>query len=477
MIHKPIAIQDISFSFGKKNIFQNFSHQIFFGDRIAIIGKNGSGKSTLLKLLQNHIEAESGKITIPDDVKLGYVQQIIETKNSLSGGEIFNHHLTKVLSNEPNVLILDEPTNHLDKKNYNGLMKMLNNYRGTLIVVSHNMQLLNNCINTLLHIHQNKIHIFSGLYSDYIREVALKRSALEKNNLKLKHQKKEMHHNLMKEQERVKKRKTMGEKKYSNDKSSLRAAQSSGQDTKNKNNKHHNNKKKSLLENLSNCYVPEIITPKFSLTEKQYTGVLISINNGCIGYNKNEDLIKNICLSVNSQDRIAIIGNNASGKTTFLKCLLGNSSILKKGEWTLPMTEDIGYLDQHYSNLDSEVTVFNSLFSLIQSWTETEVRKHLNMFLFRKNEEVNTIIKNLSGGEKARVSLALIAARPPKLLILDEVTNNLDIETKEHVVQILKHYKGAMIVVSHEEFFLKEIEIKKYYKIQNSTISEVLKIK
>lgn len=210
----------------------------------------------------------------------------------------------------------------------------------------------------------------------------------------------------------------------------MRAAQASGQASKNKNNKQFNNEKKYLLERLLDCYVPEVVIPKFSLTEKQSNGSLISINNGCISYENSEVLIKNISLSINSQDKIAIIGSNASGKTTFLKAILGYSSIFKKGEWTLPRVVDIGYLDQYYSNLDLEVTVFNALLNLVGSWSESEIRKHLNSFLFRKNTEVNTIIKYLSGGEKVRLSLALIAAKPPRLLILDEITNNLDIEPK-----------------------------------------------
>lgn len=211
-MHKPISIENLSFSFSKKNIFQKFSSQIFFANRIAIIGKNGVGKSTLLKLLQNKLEVESGSILIPNDVRIGYVEQVIESEKFLSGGERFNQQLTKVLSSDPNVLILDEPTNHLDQKNYNGLIKMLKNYKGTLIIVSHNLQLLNSCTNILWHIYQNKIYTFSGLYSDYLREAETKSKALEKKNLKLKRQKKEMHNKLMKEQERVKKKNT-GRKK------------------------------------------------------------------------------------------------------------------------------------------------------------------------------------------------------------------------------------------------------------------------
>jgi ATPase subunit of ABC transporter with duplicated ATPase domains len=116
-------------------------------------------------------------------------------------------------------------------------------------------------------------------------------------------------------------------------------------------------------------------------------------------------------------------------------------------------------LDQHYGTLSPEKTVLETIAELVPTWTHIEVRRHLNDFLFRKNEEVNSLVAQLSGGEKARLSLAQIAAKTPKLLILDEITNNLDLETKEHVAQVLRAYPGAMIIISHDADFLEGIGI------------------
>ena len=116
-------------------------------------------------------------------------------------------------------------------------------------------------------------------------------------------------------------------------------------------------------------------------------------------------------------------------------------------------------MDQHYGNLDSEKSAIEIIAEANPLWSHTEIRRHLNDFLFRKNEEVNTAVKNLSGGEKARLSLAQIAANVPKLLILDEITNNIDLETKNHLIEILREYPAAMIIVSHDEAFLRDIGV------------------
>lgn len=131
-----------------------------------------------------------------------------------------------------------------------------------------------------------------------------------------------------------------------------------------------------------------------------------------------------------------------------------------------PKIVDIGYLDQHYGTLSSEKTVLETIATLMTNWSHIEVRRHLNDFLFRKNEEVCASVAQLSGGEKVRLSLAQIAAKTPKLLILDEITNNLDLETKQHVIEVLKNYPGAMIVISHDADFLEEMRISEVVDIE-----------
>ncbi|WP_250295183.1 ATP-binding cassette domain-containing protein [Wolbachia endosymbiont of Oedothorax gibbosus] len=152
IIHKPIQITNLELSFSHKTCFQDFNIQIDSGSRIAIIGRNGSGKSTLLKILLDTSKATSGYIKVPEDVVFGYVPQIIDEFCNLSGGQRLNQAMTHALGLDPNVLLLDEPTNHLDIRNRKGLMRMLSNYLGTLIIVSHDTELLRNCVDTLWHI-------------------------------------------------------------------------------------------------------------------------------------------------------------------------------------------------------------------------------------------------------------------------------------------------------------------------------------
>lgn len=231
-------------------------------------------------------------------------------------------------------------------------------------------------------------------------------------------------------------------------------------------------RKSDLTESLSDLRLPEIIIPKFSL-ESSDTGrvVVIQISNGSVGYVEGQPILSGINLSLQSGERIAITDDNGSGKSTLIKAIIGDESVCKTCEWHVIKREDIGYLDQHYGTLHPSKTVLETIADLVPAWPHAEIRSHLNHFLFCKNEEVNAFVRTLSGGEKARLSLAQIAAKTPKLLILDEITNNLDLETKEHVVQVLKAYPGGMIIISHEADFLEEIGVNSYFKITDGYVS------
>ena len=214
-MHKPILINNLELSFPQKSCFANFNAQIRFGSRIAIIGNNGSGKSTLLKILQGKQEPSNGEVIIRSDVIFGYVPQVIEDFNSLSGGERLQKSLTKALALKPNVLMLDEPTNHLDRNSRKSLMRMLQGYVGTLIIVSHDSELLRHSINTLWHINKGEIHSFSGNYDDYLNELEIKHSSIEQELSRISYKKKEIHQSLMKEQQRAAKSRAKGEKSIS----------------------------------------------------------------------------------------------------------------------------------------------------------------------------------------------------------------------------------------------------------------------
>jgi ATPase subunit of ABC transporter with duplicated ATPase domains len=467
-MRNQIFINKLSLSFQNKICFEDFSTQIQPGSHIALIGDNGTGKSSLLKIIKGDLAASDGYIKNNKNIVFGYVPQLIYEYENLSGGEKFNKALSAAFANCPDVLLLDEPTNHLDLKNRKALMKMLSFYKGTLIVVSHDVELLRNSINILWHINNGTINIFNGKYDDYRQTISQKRRSIEEELGLLAKEKKETHEALMKEQQRAKKSKQRGEK-FVEQKRWLPAVgdlkESSAKKTAGKKQKAISDRIASLSEHLSNLRIPEIIKPSFSLTAKDIgSKTIISVSGGQVGY-QDKIILRNINISVSGSEHLAITGDNGSGKTTLLKAILNDSQIIKTGIWNLPRIEDIGYLDQNYSSLNSSKTVLETLTDLAHEKTHAQIRDFLNDFLFRKNEDVNKRISVLSGGEQSRLSLAKIALQTPKLLLIDEITNNIDLETKEHVAQVLKKYPGAMIIISHDITFLKDIGITHYYSV------------
>jgi ATPase subunit of ABC transporter with duplicated ATPase domains len=331
------------------------------------------------------------------------------------------------------------------------------------------VELLRHSVNTLWHIQDGKIHVFSGGYDAYRREIEIKRMSMEQELSRLDREKKQTHEALMKEQTRAKNSRLQGEKHIDQSKwptmvshaKARRAAETTGRKRV-----AISHQRQDLLEKLSDLRLPEILTPKFSLKASDIgSKALLSIQDGGIGYHK--PLLQGIHLSVSSQGRWGIWGDNGSGKTTLIKAILGDPLVRRMGQWLVPNRADIGYLDQHYQTLDPGKTVLETIHDLVPEWSNAEVRSHLNDFLFRKNEEVNALVSTLSGGEKARLTLAQIAAKTPKLLVLDEITNNLDLETREHVIQVLNAYPGAMIIISHDEDFLKAVSVENFYVIES----------
>jgi len=337
MSFNPIQLRKVNLSIPHKTCFEEFSIAIPYGSRRALIGRNGSGKSRLLTMLKGNLLPISGEIILPDNFIVGYVPQIIEEFDGLSGGERFNKALTKVLSEKPNILLLDEPTNHLDFGNRKSLMRMLDAFKGTLIIASHDVELLRNNVDTFWHIYNGKIYIFKGQYDDYFREISLKRNAIETELSNLNKQKKEMHKSLMKEQERAKKSNERGEKSIRerkwptivSDAKASRAIETSG-----KKKKQIRDKSNELSEQLSELRLPELILPKFSLTTADIgKAILLSIVDGSVGYLENKNLINEINISLRNGDKVALIGDNGSGKSTIVKAILGFSNVIKEGEW------------------------------------------------------------------------------------------------------------------------------------------------
>jgi ATPase subunit of ABC transporter with duplicated ATPase domains len=223
---------------------------------------------------------------------------------------------------------------------------------------------------------------------------------------------------------------------------------------------------------LAEIYIPESIVPRFNLDSK-ISGIdktLINVHNGSCTYT-DTPVLYNINLTLNAKNKIVIHGANGSGKSTLIKSLLNDNFIRKSGDWQYPGTHEIGYLDQHYSHFNQDNTAVELLQNIVPAWSHADIRDHLNSFLLRKNEEVNIPAKYLSGGEKVRLSLALIAAQVPKLLLLDEITNNIDLETKEHLINVLNEYPGAYILICHDTDFINQLNIDIHYEIKNGVFN------
>lgn len=476
-MHTLLQLNNLSLSFSHKMCFEEFNANIPYGSRIALIGRNGSGKSTLLKMLAGIYSSFDGTITGGKGLVIGYVPQHLNDQTSLSGGERFNKALTRALSNSPNFLLLDEPTNHLDAHNRKNLIKMLSKYSGTIVLVSHDTELLRSCVDTFWHIDHGKIHVFSGDYDDYNNQIKLQKKSIEESLDRLNRQKKDTHHKQMKEQLRALKSRRSGEKKIENGrwmKSVGSAKKMQAEKSQGAKLKAIDAEKSSLIDVLQRLRPPEVIVPTFSLEGSSGSGeLLIQISEGSVSYSQEKPLLSNIFFSLLSSERVAITGANGSGKSTFIKALLADTACHRAGDWSVLKNDSIGYLDQHYKTLIPGKTVYETIAACAPRWPDVLIRKHLNDFLFRKNEEVEALINTLSGGERARLSLAQIAAKTPKLLILDEISNNLDLETKEHVIQVLRCYPGAMILISHDQDFLNQIEINRFFKIDNGSLVPV----
>ena len=445
MNSKFIQIKNLTLSFHPRVCFEDFSTQISHDSRIAIIGRNGSGKSTLLKILNGEIKPTEGHIKMPDGIRMSYVPQVIEHFDALSGGQRFNKALSTALSTRPNLLLLDEPTNHLDSTNRKSLMQMLQARSDAFIVVSHDVELLRTCIDTIWHIEHGVINIFTGNYNDYMRQRQLERSSAEHQKRALNVQKKNLDNRI------------------------CSSSPTAGRFTQ----KELSAARGEMNAKIADLEQSKTVVPTFTLTASDIRDKeILHIFNGAISYTHvKKAIVRNIQLSLRSQSHIAILGDNGTGKSTLFKAILNNPSVIKGGEWTMPESLEIGHLDQHYSVLCPEDTVFDSIAKLVPTWAYENVRKHLATFLFRDN--TSHLVKMLSGGEKARLSIAQITAKTPRLLLLDEITNNIDLETRAHVIEAIKEYPGAIIVISHDNDFLKTIKVDKSYKVLNGEFVQV----
>jgi ATPase subunit of ABC transporter with duplicated ATPase domains len=461
-----IELHGVGLNRGRKLCFSELDARIEWGQRIAIIGDNGSGKSSLLLLLEGSLSPSEGRLERHGGLRVGHVAQVLDGESSLSGGQRVNRALSQALALSPDLLLLDEPTNHLDVANRRSLSRMLEHFHGTLVLVTHDVALMNQTCDTLWHLHLGSLRVFPGSYADYSAERDLQRGVLDKRLAEVRRARDDAHDALMQEQARAASARKRGVKAIQNSKwATVRSPTKLGRDNTTAGRKRSQilQAQRELGEQLAELRPPPVIVPRVHLpAASQSSRVLIQVRGGSLGYAE-PAVLDDIDLQLAGGERLALTGGNGSGKSTLARAILGDPRIWCRGEWLLPLPEQIGYLDQHYATLPAGLNVQEALARQVPDWSQERLRSHLADFLFRQAEAVQAPVAGLSGGERARLSLARIAARPPQLLILDEPTNNLDLRMRTHLLEVLVGYPNALFVISHDQDFLDGLGISRYF--------------
>ena len=352
--------------------------------------------------------------------------------STLSGGEKTRLALACLLLKKPDILFLDEPTNHLDIGTLKWLEQYLKNYKGTIVVVSHDRYFLDQTVNRIFEIDNHKLNIYEGSYSYYAVE---RKNRREAELRKYEKQKKEID----RQEEMIRRFKQHGTEKLAK-RAASREKRLSAMELTEKPGGSHSKMKLSFKENFQSgkdVMLAENLSKSFGYGSRQ------------------RELFKNVDMDIKRGERVCIVGANGIGKTTLLKMLMGDL-VAGTGRIKIGHNVQIGYYDQGQLLLNNANTVIEELHDAYRLYTDTELRNILGRFLFR-GESVFLQVGALSGGEKARLSLLKLMMSGSNVLILDEPTNHLDIESKEVFEEALLDFPGTCIIVSHDRYFLNRI--------------------
>ncbi len=507
-----LSASNLTKVYGTDVIIQGVDFHVNDGDRIGLVGRNGAGKTTLLNMITGELTPDDGQLFMPSGLRIGYLKQrdnfngnntVLEEINAifkplekleediaktadaiannphdekllhklddmqheydrrggytykseitgilnsmafgpeyfdkkidtLSGGEKTRLALAALLLEKPDLLVLDEPTNHLDIGTLRWLEQYLSSYKGSIIIVSHDRYFLNRSVNRIFEIEHHKLRAYDGNYDEFAEK---KRQIRDAEMRAYNNQQKE----IARQEEMIRRFKQHG--------TELLAKRAASRE-----------KRLDMVERLER---PEAAEGKMKI---QFTQDFQSGNDviyaedlsKSFGYGTNKKtLFENVNLDIKKGEKICIVGRNGIGKTTLLKILLEELSP-EKGRVKIGHNVTFGYYDQGQLLLNPRNTVLEEMKSTYRLYTDTHMRSLLGRFLF-KNDDVFLNVGDLSGGEKARLSLLKLMLGGANTLILDEPTNHMDIESKEVFEEALAEFPGTAIIISHDRYFLQKI--------------------
>ena len=512
-----LACQNISKSFGTDTIIQNVSFHVEDNEKTAIVGINGAGKSTLLKIIVGELAPDSGEVTVAKGKTIGYLAQyqdkdsnetiynevlhacdaLIEKEeklrkmeedmqhvsadelekymeqynrfshafeleggltfrseingvlkglgfsendfgkkmSELSGGQKTRVALGRLLVTKPDIIMLDEPTNHLDMASIAWLENYLLNYKGAVIIVAHDRYFLDRIVTKVVEISSHTATVFPGNYTAYARQKEIQRESLLRQYY---NQQREIKH----QEEVISKLKSFNREK------SIKRAES----------------REKALDKIERIEKPIDEKTDMHITlEPEITSGNDVLSVKGLSKSYEHKLFSNIDFQIKRGEKVALIGNNGTGKTTILKIINGIVDA-DAGEIKLGSNVEIGYYDQEHQNLDPDKTLFDEIADAYPNLKATKIRNVLAAFLFT-DDDVFKRIRDISGGERGRVSLAKLMLSNANFLILDEPTNHLDIMSKEILESAINSYTGTVLYVSHDRYFI------------NKTASRILDLK
>ncbi|MBN3941182.1 ribosomal protection-like ABC-F family protein [Nostoc sp. NMS9] len=496
-----------------RTLFQGVHVNIEAGDRIALVGRNGVGKSTLFKIFAGKINPCAGSVwcngivyylpqisTIRQEITANTIvnflisisdewwkiEDILQTQfhtkvdlslpiANLSGGELTKLFLAIGLAQEPNLLLLDEPTNHMDLQALESLRQFLLNFTGAYVIVSHKPFFLDQVTEVTWELTPVGVKIYGGNFSHYREQKEIELEAALRSHEAARKELKRTQATAMQEQQRAAQSSRNGRAKFLNgsiDRMAAGLIKTKAEVSTGTAKKKHEAAVAKTNQKVAETKVKTTKVTSIQLEEKnQKRRNLINIEGANLRISERL-LIQNIQLHISSGDRIAIIGANGSGKSSLVKAILGMENqtvVLESGEVLLAPTIKAVYLDQTYELVNRQYTLLENMQAANPHLSYQLLRQQLGHFLF-KYDRVHKSASILSGGELARLAIAMISISEIDLLILDEPTNNLDIETVEQMVVGINDYQGALWVISHDIDFLSRINITQGFKLREQTL-------